>query len=116
MLVLYISYSNCLFTFLDETIFNISFELEVSFQGDNTQSLAFIKKVPESVLVADSNPSKQLQLVDLGSGSPFETLHAYVHNTFAPFFRSYIKSHSTGNKDSRLGLYYFFFNYFYYFF
>jgi len=85
----------------DKDSFRIDLELEVSFQGDNTQSIAFIKKQNESALVKDVSLSKQLQVVDLGSGSPFETLHTYVHNTFAPFFRSYIKSQDSG-KDSRL--------------
>ena len=88
---------------LDQTFCNISFALEVAFQGDGSQSLAFIKKIPDSVLIVEDSPAKQLQLVDLGSGSPFETLHAYVHNTFAPFFRSYIKSHASDSKDTRLG-------------
>lgn len=82
---------------------NISFSLEVSFEADNSHCIAFIKKQPESVLTAEESAAKQLQLVDLGSGSPFETLHAYVHNTFAPFFRSFIKSQGSETKDSRLG-------------
>ena len=28
----------------------------------------------------------------MGSDSPFETLHSYVHNSFVPFFRSFAKA------------------------
>jgi dynein heavy chain 1, cytosolic len=85
-----------LFLYIQGQIFNnVSFELEVAFEGDKSSAIVFIKKQPELPLTADS-PAKQLHFVNLGNGSPFETLHSYVHNTFVPYFRSFLKS---GSKD-----------------
>lgn len=30
-------------------------------------------------------------MINLGEDSPFETIYNYIHNSLAPFFRSFIK-------------------------
>ena len=58
-------------------------------------SLAIIKRGP--VVEADKNFTTQLRLMSLSEGSPYETLHSYISNAVAPFFKSYIRT--TGKAD-----------------
>lgn len=53
------------------------------------------------VVEADKNFSSQLRLMNLSDGSPYETLHAFVSNAVAPYFKSYVRA--TGKAD-RLAL------------
>jgi hypothetical protein len=73
--------------------------LEIIFHGDKNSCLAFIKKQAEGVLDKNKSVGAQLQMVHLGAGSVFETLHNYIHNTFNPFFRSYLKHIQKDNKE-----------------
>ncbi len=50
-----------------------------------------------AILEADKSFSSQLRVMSLSDGSPYETLHAYVSNAVAPYFKSYIKA--TGKVD-----------------
>jgi hypothetical protein len=71
-------------------------------------SLAFIKKSNDAT---DSGRgvtvASQLQAINLGDSSPFDTLHNYVHNSFAPLVRSIVnRSQKKGSeKESKLGMY-----------
>lgn len=85
----------------DQTHVQISFELEISFGGDGASYVAVVKKNPESPLEADRSPASQLQMINIGSGSPFETLHSYVQTTFVPYFRSYMQA-SGKQKDGKI--------------
>lgn len=69
-----------------------SFSLEVNFGGEKTSSVAIIKRNPEGVL-EDTNKTvaSQVHVINLGEGTPFETLHNYIHNSFGPLFRSFTK-------------------------
>ena len=58
-------------------------------------SLVFIKRGP--VVEADKSFSSQLQIMNLGDGSPYETLHSYVSNAVSPYFKSYIRE--TGKAE-----------------
>eukprot|EP01133_Synstelium_polycarpum_P001082 gene1082-1226_t len=81
-------------------------ENEVRFGGDRTASLAITKRIPESVIEGGqkSIPS-QLQVINLGEGSPFDTLHNLIHNSVAPFVRSFaLKSQKSSEKDLKLGI------------
>lgn len=49
------------------------------------------------VVEADKNFSSQLRLMNLSDGSPYETLHAFVSNAVAPYFKSYVRA--TGKAD-----------------
>ena len=67
--------------------------MEVAFGGEKTTSVALLKKNPEGVLEDSSKTvSSQVQIINIGEGNPFDTLHNYIHNSFAPFFRSWLKS------------------------
>ncbi|GAM24388.1 hypothetical protein SAMD00019534_075630 [Acytostelium subglobosum LB1] len=83
-----------------------TFEVEVRFGGDKTTSLVITKRVPETALDSSKSVSSQLQAINLGEGSPFDTLHNYIHNSVAPFIRSFsAKSQkATPEKDSKMGI------------
>ncbi|KOB77825.1 Dynein heavy chain [Operophtera brumata] len=44
-----------------------------------------------AVIEADKSIHSQLRLINLSDGSPYETLHAFISKTMAPFFKSYVK-------------------------
>ena len=46
---------------------------------------------------ADKSFPSQLQIMNLGDGSPYETLHSYVSNAVSPYFKSYIRE--TGKAE-----------------
>jgi hypothetical protein len=81
--------------------------LEVSF-GEKAVSVAFIKKSDSSIEGgAARTVASQLQTIHLGDSSPFDTLHNYVHNSFAPLVRSIVnRSQKKGGpeKESKLGI------------
>lgn len=54
-----------------------------------------------AVLEADKLIVSQIQLVNFGEGSPYETLHSFVSGAMAPYFKSYIKE--SGRADARDG-------------
>lgn len=58
-------------------------------------SLAFIKRTP--VIDADKPVSTQLRVLTLSEDSPYETLHSFISNAVAPFFKSYIRE--SGKAD-----------------
>lgn len=60
-----------------------------------SSSLAFIKRTP--VIDADKPVSSQLRVLTLSEDSPYETLHSFISNAVAPFFKSYIRE--SGKAD-----------------
>lgn len=44
-----------------------------------------------TVIEADKSISAQVRTWSLSEGSPYETLHDYVANGFAPYFKAYVK-------------------------
>ena len=64
-------------------------------------SIIFIKRGP--VLERDKGLSAQLRMINFSDGSPYETLHDYISNAVAPFFKSYIKE--TGKAERYFYLY-----------
>jgi len=58
-------------------------------------SVVIIKRGP--VVEADKTFSAQLRLMNLSEGSPYETLHSFVSNAVAPYFKSYLRV--TGKAD-----------------
>jgi hypothetical protein len=87
-----------------------SFLLEVAFGGEDTTSVAVLKKSPEIPLEDSKSAASQLHVVDLGDKSPFDVLHNYIHNSFAPFFRSFLNkkqkdstSGTAADQEKRLG-------------
>jgi len=58
-------------------------------------SVVIIKRGP--VVEADKTFSAQLRLMNLSDGSPYETLHSFVSNAVAPYFKSFLRV--TGKAD-----------------
>eukprot|EP01113_Clastostelium_recurvatum_P011812 TRINITY_DN1605_c0_g1_i1.p1 TRINITY_DN1605_c0_g1~~TRINITY_DN1605_c0_g1_i1.p1 ORF type:complete len:4689 (+),score=1530.43 TRINITY_DN1605_c0_g1_i1:285-14351(+) len=85
----------------------IMFDLEINFSGDKARTVVLLKLNPEAPLGESGQTrsiASQLQLINLPEGSPFEVLHNYVHNTIAPFFRSYVdKAGSRRQASSQAG-------------
>ncbi|KAL6068809.1 putative dyneins heavy chain [Balamuthia mandrillaris] len=81
----------------------VEFGLEVSFTDEKSPSMVVIKNQPEDCVFGGSKSvASQVQLLKFASGTPFETLHSFVHNSLAPFFRSYAKSsEKTSEKDPK---------------
>jgi dynein heavy chain 1 len=50
-----------------------------------------------AVIEADKAIHSQLRLINFSEGSPYETLHAFISKTMAPYFKSYVKE--TGRAD-----------------
>lgn len=59
------------------------------------RSLALIKRT--GVIDADKPISTQLRVLTLSEDSPYETLHSFISNAVAPFFKSYIRE--SGKAD-----------------
>ncbi|EGC38132.1 cytoplasmic dynein heavy chain [Dictyostelium purpureum] len=81
---------------------SFSFEIEVKFNGENKSTLALVKRNPETVIEFSNNKSiaSQLQVLNLGEGSPFDTLHNIIHSSVAPYVRSYILSSSKDEQTT----------------
>ncbi|XP_078728003.1 cytoplasmic dynein 1 heavy chain 1-like isoform X1 [Lampetra fluviatilis] len=65
--------------------------------GIKSNSLAFVKR--SAVIDADKPIRNQLRVMTLSDDSPYETLHSYISNTVAPFFKSYIRETSRADRD-----------------
>lgn len=70
-------------------------DLTVQFFSPKLVSVGFIKRGP--VIEAEKKIGSQLRVLNLECSSPFETLHSYVSNAVAPFFKSYVKK--SGKSD-----------------
>lgn len=52
-------------------------------------SILIIKR--GTVIEADKSIPTQVRCLNLSDGSPYETLHSYVSNAVAPYFKSFVK-------------------------
>lgn len=68
---------------------------EVHFSNQRMASLAVIKR--GLVVEADKSIHSQVRLINFSEGSPYETLHAYISKSLAPYFKSYVKE--SGRAD-----------------
>ncbi|XP_077125303.1 cytoplasmic dynein 1 heavy chain 1 isoform X2 [Ranitomeya variabilis] len=76
----------------------ISYKLNIDIHyGLKSNSLAFIKRTP--VIDADKPISNQLRVLTLSEDSPYETLHSFISNAVAPFFKSYIRESGKADRD-----------------
>ena len=81
---------------------DLHFNLEVLFSNARASGVVLIKRQPGVPLDGERSVASQLQIVNFVDQSPFETIHTYVHNSFAPFLRSFLnKEH--GEKRSEGG-------------
>ena len=88
----------------EDKLTSIVFSFEVLFSKNSVNSLALIKRSPDSGLEKSKSLTSQLQIINIGEGSPFETIHSYLHHTLAPYFRDFMdkefdtqRSQATGN-------------------
>lgn len=70
---------------------------DVHFSNHRVTSLACIKR--GAVIEADKSIHSQLRLINFSDGSPYETLHAFISKSFAPFFKSYVKESGRADRD-----------------
>lgn len=52
-----------------------------------------------AVVEADKSIHSQLHLINFSDGSPYETLHAFISKSLAPYFKSYIKESGRADRD-----------------
>lgn len=64
--------------------------------NEKSSSVAIIKTQPDAVFDGGKDFVGQLQVIKL-NGSPFDSLHAFLHHSLNPFFRSFMKA---GGKKS----------------
>ncbi|XP_042877143.1 dynein heavy chain, cytoplasmic-like isoform X5 [Penaeus japonicus] len=69
----------------------------VQFTSIKMNSILCIKR--GGVVEADKSISSQLRTLNLSDGSPYETLHSYVANAVAPYFKSYVKESGKIERD-----------------
>lgn len=60
-------------------------------------SLACIKR--GVVIEADKSIHSQIRLINFSDGSPYETLHAFISKSLAPYFKSYVKESGRADRD-----------------
>jgi hypothetical protein len=52
-----------------------------------------------AVIEADKPIHSQLRLINFSEGSPYETLHAFISKTMAPYFKSYVKESGRADRS-----------------
>ncbi|XP_025833356.1 dynein heavy chain, cytoplasmic [Agrilus planipennis] len=70
---------------------------EVHFTNPKMASLVMLKR--GAVIEADKSIRAQLRMMNFSDGSPYETLHAYISKTVAPYFKSYVKESGRADRD-----------------
>ncbi|XP_022096690.1 cytoplasmic dynein 1 heavy chain 1-like isoform X2 [Acanthaster planci] len=78
-----------------EVTFNIS--SEVHFTNTKMTGVVFLKR--GTIIDAEKSIPSQVRVINLSEGSPFETLHAYVSNAMAPYFKSYVRASGKVDRD-----------------
>ncbi|XP_069984451.1 dynein heavy chain, cytoplasmic isoform X3 [Penaeus vannamei] len=78
-----------------EVVYLIS--IGVQFTSIKMNSILCIKR--GGVVEADKTISSQLRTLNLSDGSPYETLHSYIANAVAPYFKSYVKESGKIERD-----------------
>lgn len=73
---------------------------DVQFTSSRMASLAVIKRGP--VVEADKTVHSQLRLINFSEGSPYETLHAFISKSLAPYFKSYVKESGRGDDGDKM--------------
>ncbi|KAJ5078912.1 intein-containing dynein heavy chain precursor [Anaeramoeba ignava] len=69
----------------EEEIFTL--DLEVMYLGGKSTSIAFIKRFP--IIKQDASLASQIHVMNIGEGSPFETIQNLMHYSVWPFFHSF---------------------------
>uniref|UniRef100_A0A336KP21 Dynein heavy chain, cytoplasmic n=1 Tax=Culicoides sonorensis TaxID=179676 RepID=A0A336KP21_CULSO len=79
----------------DAVSYNIS--NEVHFANHRMSSLVCVKRA--TVIEADKSIHSQIRLINFSDGSPYETLHAFISKSLAPYFKSYVKESGRADRD-----------------
>ncbi|RWS31185.1 Dynein heavy chain: cytoplasmic-like protein [Leptotrombidium deliense] len=74
-----------------------TFKDEVQFGSAKRTSVAFIKK--SLILEADKSMPHQIRVMIFNDSTPYETLHSYISNAIAPYFKSYVKETGRAERD-----------------
>ena len=72
-----------------------SINLDVHYTAPKLSSVAFIKR--GAIVDADKKITSQVRVINLNEGSPYETLHSYISNAVAPYFKSFVRK--SGKAD-----------------
>lgn len=72
-----------------------SIDLDVHYTAPKLSSVAFIKR--GAIVDADKKITSQIRVINLNEGSPYETLHSYISNAVAPYFKSFVRK--SGKAD-----------------
>lgn len=70
---------------------------DVHFSNPRMASLACIKR--GAVIESDKSIHSQVRLINFSEGSPYETLHSFISQTLAPYFKSYVKESGRADRD-----------------
>ncbi|XP_049288218.1 dynein heavy chain, cytoplasmic isoform X3 [Anopheles funestus] len=70
---------------------------DVHFTNQRMASLVCIKR--GGLIEADKSIHSQVRLINFSEGSPYETLHAFISKTLAPYFKSYVKESGRADRD-----------------
>lgn len=77
----------------EKAIYTIA--LDVHYTAPKLSSVAFIKR--GAIVDADKKITSQIRVINLNEGSPYETLHSYISNAMAPYFKSFVRK--SGKAD-----------------
>ena len=72
-----------------------SIDLDIHYTAPKLSSVAFIKR--GAIVDADKKITSQVRVINLNEGSPYETLHSYISNAVAPYFKSFVRK--SGKAD-----------------
>ncbi|XP_064623935.1 cytoplasmic dynein 1 heavy chain 1-like isoform X3 [Lineus longissimus] len=81
----------------EREIVSYSISTDVHFTSAKMSSLVVIKR--GQVVEADKSFASQLRLMNFSDGSPYETLHSYISNAVAPFFKTYVRVSGRADRD-----------------
>ncbi|XP_065208173.1 dynein heavy chain, cytoplasmic isoform X2 [Planococcus citri] len=79
----------------DKELITVLISNAVHFTNPKMSSMALIKR--STVVEADKSLNSQIRIINFSEGSPYETLHAFISKTMAPYFKSYVRE--TGRVD-----------------
>ncbi|EDV24404.1 uncharacterized protein TRIADDRAFT_24890 [Trichoplax adhaerens] len=80
----------------DNIVYSVS--IVVQYSSTKVSSVVFIKR--GAVIEDDKTVSSQLRIIDFSDGSLFETLHSLMSNAMSPYFKSYVRSVGSGNREA----------------
>lgn len=72
-------------------------DVGVGYRGNQATAVALVKRGP--VIEGDKPLHSQLSVVNLSEDAPFETLHSYVRDVVAPFFKSFVQTSGKADRD-----------------